>query len=281
MLTLDRNEIEKILSYFHLITGFRVAVMDLEYNEVAACPAELSEFCTELRKNPEADSICRACDKRAFEKAGREKGLHLYPCDFGLYEACVPLSDNGKTVGYMMVGQMLSSKSGSKELVKWKSSDYWTSLKDQDQLLERMPVIDYKNIKASANLMSVCASYLTFSGQVMEGRPDREKEMLEYIKKNYNRDISDREISEKFNISRTSYYNAVKKAFGKTKTEYINNLRVENAKRLLASTHLTVRDISAEVGFNDQNYFSRVFRKFTGESPANYRIKKRSPNKSG
>jgi len=273
MITLDRYEIERILSYFHLITGFRVSVTDLNYKELAACPSELCEFCTEIRKNPDADNVCRACDKKAFEKAQKERGLYLYPCDFGLYEAVTPLYDNNKIVGYMMLGQMLSSKSGSKELVMWKSENYWKSLKDRRELLDRMPVIDYKNIKASATLMNVCASYLTLSGQVRANNPSKEQKMLDYVTEHFKENFTDKEVCSMFDISRTAYFNTIKKTFGMTKTEYLNSLRAEEAKKLLASTHMTVKEISKNLGYNDQNYFARVFHKYTGVSPLDYRNK--------
>lgn len=275
MITLDRNEVERILSYFHLITGFRVSVFDLNHMEIAACPTFLSEFCSELRKNPQADKICRDCDKRAFKKAEEERGLYLYPCDFGLHEAVTPLYDNNKIVGYMMIGQMLSSKSGTKELVMWKSENYWKSLSDRRELLDRMPVLDNKNIKASATLMNICASYLTLTGKVLSKNQTEEQKMLDYVTHHFRENFTDQEICEMFDISRTTYFTAVKKAFGMNKTEYFNKLRVDEAKKLLASTHMTVREIAKDVGYNDQNYFTRIFKRHTGHSPLEYRAHQR------
>jgi two-component system response regulator YesN len=54
-------------------------------------------------------------------------------------------------------------------------------------------------------------------------------------------------------------------------TEYINMARIKKAKELLANTSLKVYEIAYEVGFNDQHYFSSVFKKIVGLSPTEYR----------
>ena len=53
--------------------------------------------------------------------------------------------------------------------------------------------------------------------------------------------------------------------------EYINERRVEEAKRLLLSTTKTVSEIACEVGFENISYFSTVFHKFTGLPPVDWR----------
>ena len=61
---------------------------------------------------------------------------------------------------------------------------------------------------------------------------------------------------------------------GKTPHEYLTDLRIKNAKKLLTSrkiSNYTVNEIAAFSGFRDAAYFSRTFKKFTGVSPADYR----------
>ena len=53
--------------------------------------------------------------------------------------------------------------------------------------------------------------------------------------------------------------------------EYLTLLRVERAKELLSSTSLTIREISAQVGYYDPGSFIRRFKQVTGETPLQYR----------
>jgi len=54
--------------------------------------------------------------------------------------------------------------------------------------------------------------------------------------------------------------------------EFINNLRIDEAKSYLANTSLPIKVIADRVGFNDPNYFSKVFKHITGTSPTMYRL---------
>ena len=53
---------------------------------------------------------------------------------------------------------------------------------------------------------------------------------------------------------------------------YLNEFRVEKARELLASTRLSVREVSVACGYSDANYFARVFKRVTGKTPSEYRI---------
>ncbi len=62
-----------------------------------------------------------------------------------------------------------------------------------------------------------------------------------------------------------------KSATGVALIDYVQNLRVESAKRLLESSDLPVDDISAQSGYEDASFFRRVFRRRTGVRPTEYR----------
>lgn len=52
---------------------------------------------------------------------------------------------------------------------------------------------------------------------------------------------------------------------------YLLNLRIKHAKKLLEESNLKIRQVAEESGFNDYHYFSKVFKKMTGVSAAQYR----------
>ena len=59
-----------------------------------------------------------------------------------------------------------------------------------------------------------------------------------------------------------------------TITEYISSVRIEHAKNLLATTSAPIGSIALNVGIDDANYFTRIFKKFVGMSPTEYRQSK-------
>jgi transcriptional regulator GlxA family with amidase domain len=62
-----------------------------------------------------------------------------------------------------------------------------------------------------------------------------------------------------------------KAAMGSTLIEHVQNLRVEEAKRLLETAQISVDEISAEVGYEDPAFFRRLFKRLTGLTPSEYR----------
>ncbi len=58
-----------------------------------------------------------------------------------------------------------------------------------------------------------------------------------------------------------------------TYTDFINKKRVENAKKLLASTSLQIQTVAQHCGILDVNYFTKLFKKYTGMTPGKFREK--------
>lgn len=78
-------------------------------------------------------------------------------------------------------------------------------------------------------------------------------------------------LMRELGISRTPLYNKIKALTGIGVNEYINNIRIQQAKKLLESTDKSITEISDTVGFTYQRYFSTIFKQITGISPSDYR----------
>lgn len=77
--------------------------------------------------------------------------------------------------------------------------------------------------------------------------------------------------SDKLNITNNTLSKAVKKEFAKTPTQLINEKIILESKKLLHLTFRSVKEIASELGFADEFYFSRYFKKSVGCSPKKYR----------
>jgi two-component system, response regulator YesN len=94
------------------------------------------------------------------------------------------------------------------------------------------------------------------------------KELMDF---NYYKEISLQEVADSIGVSAAHLSRVVKKELGKNFKEYIIDLRIENAKKLLVQTNYKVMDISKTVGYDNAEYFSRIFKRQTGFSPHDYR----------
>lgn len=91
---------------------------------------------------------------------------------------------------------------------------------------------------------------------------------IHYLHSNYSKSITISELADLAGLCASRYIYVFKKITGTTPKEYLIKFRLQKAKELMRDTNLTLRQISLIVGFEDQLYFSRVFRKYEGVCPS-------------
>jgi AraC-like DNA-binding protein len=92
-----------------------------------------------------------------------------------------------------------------------------------------------------------------------------------YIRENFMRKISLQEIAKASGLSPPYFSTVFKEEMGENLSSYLNRLRVEKAGHLLLETSHTLSEIAGSCGFEDQSWFSKIFKSFTGISPGKYR----------
>ena len=98
---------------------------------------------------------------------------------------------------------------------------------------------------------------------------------MSYVSSHYAENITVEDVASYVMKSKNYFSHLFKKETGVAFNEYLNRYRIEKAKRLLDSSLELAGEIGKMVGFNDERYFSIIFKKFTGETPTSYRKKKR------
>lgn len=92
-----------------------------------------------------------------------------------------------------------------------------------------------------------------------------------WFKKNFREDNAIQRVVELSGIPERTLKRRFKIATGSTLIDYVQNLRVEEAKRLLEGSKMAVDEISFEVGYEDPSFFRRLFKRRTGLTPSQYR----------
>ena len=93
----------------------------------------------------------------------------------------------------------------------------------------------------------------------------------DWLKENYKETNAIRRVVEHAAIPERTLKRRFKTATGTTLIEYTQNLRIEEAKRLLEGEQMPVDKISIEAGYEDQSFFRRLFKRLTGLTPSQYR----------
>lgn len=126
-----------------------------------------------------------------------------------------------------------------------------SSRKDMTRILEASPVDD-----------------LTLS---------EKKEMIDrYIVTNLIGKVSLSEVSEYIGMNRTYFCMFFRRHYGKGFADYLNDLRIEKASSMLRNPDIQISEIARECGFKTAPYFTRIFKKFRGMTPQEFRKKSRN-----
>ena len=114
--------------------------------------------------------------------------------------------------------------------------------------------------------------FAIFNGQ--KDHQDAEiKEAQQYIEKKYGEKIPVDGLAQTFAMSTRNFIRRFKTATSNTPSEYIQRVKVEVAKKAFESQPISVSQVMCHVGYNDPKAFRDIFRKYTGLSPNDYKLK--------
>ncbi|HHW47404.1 MAG TPA: response regulator [Clostridiaceae bacterium] len=128
---------------------------------------------------------------------------------------------------------------------------------------EAYAALDYKIIPGNSSV-----GY--FGDRELIGYRREIKDAIKYIKDNFNKDISVETASRELYISPSYLMFLFRKELNKTFNECLTDYRIYKAKELMKNTRYKIYEISESVGYDDEKYFSQVFKKVTGMSPSEY-----------
>jgi two-component system, response regulator YesN len=95
--------------------------------------------------------------------------------------------------------------------------------------------------------------------------------IVEYINNNYQEDIELKECAEKYHTNPSYVSRMFKKYYNVSFITYVNNIRIKKAQELLRDTELSIKEVAYKVGYNNLNYFYKVFKKNIGVTPNMYK----------
>ncbi|MEG0215564.1 MAG: response regulator [Hungatella sp.] len=100
---------------------------------------------------------------------------------------------------------------------------------------------------------------------------DKPEMILQYIHEHYMQDISMQDLARAMNYSEAYFCKLFKQNFHQNFTFYLTEYRIQEAKKLLEDPMINIKEIGRAVGYSDSNYFAKVFKRITGQSPTEYR----------
>jgi AraC-like DNA-binding protein len=144
------------------------------------------------------------------------------------------------------------------------------------EALERTGVDQFISLVGILNLLSQSDDYsylstIGFNGKIQSFDLHRLNRVLEYVMANFKNDIKLEDVASEANMSPTSFCRYFKNRTNKTVMQFINEIRIGYAHKMLVETQYNVEQICYECGFKNVSNFYEQFQKITGKSPLKYR----------
>ena len=267
---MKHDEIVAILCELHNISGFRVSLHGTDFEEIAAYPESRLPFCSAIQRSKKEYERCVACDSEACRRVEATGETLIYKCRYGLTEVICPLYNFGTLTGYIMMGQIGDEKIDTGALisaVQHLNSDGVSA----EELVKAIPIISADKLTSFVRIMTICAEYMTLTN-ALPSRSPRIPELAKiYMHEHLGEKITIKEMCRVLGCSKSALLTSFKNEYGTTLNGYLCEIRIDEAKRLLKSTNLTISAVADATGFYDQSYFSKVFSSKLGITPSDYR----------
>lgn len=135
--------------------------------------------------------------------------------------------------------------------------------------------------KASYSFVKIRSLFTALVIEILNSNEDRSRqsvfsvanlrEMNEYINKNIRYDLSPSDLAKQFNLNPDYFTRQFRRHFGCSPRAWLKNERINRARAQLSTTSDSIKEIAHSLGFGDQRFFSRQFKKATGKTPSEYR----------
>lgn len=270
ILNFEKEKLDEILVNLYNIAKVRTVIYNDAFEKIASYPEKSCMFCEMVKSYNETKTLCKKNDKEACTLCRDSDKIYIYKCHMGLVEAVAPIKMNDITIGYIMFGQIL--KTGENKGVIWKNAcERLGESGELEKAFEGLRVMSRKEIKSVANIMEMCTCYLWIKNLIGIDKGAKIYRVYDYINKNLSSDISVEILCTEFNMGRTILYKTFKKYYGVSIAKYIRKRRIEEAAKYLRENNSSVSDAAAFMGFDDYNYFSKIFKSEMGVSPSEYK----------
>jgi len=130
------------------------------------------------------------------------------------------------------------------------------------------------NIQAKVVFFKLIESLLISSQQCTQNKKSELMlQAVQYMHLRYNKPLSVTHISQYIGVERRRFAYLFERYTGMTPNHYLTSFRMKRSRELLRGQHYSVAEVAELVGYHDSFYFSRVFKKYNGVSPSDYRKK--------
>ena len=229
-------------------------------------------FCSLVKTDPNAWQKCIQCQQKVLKEYKKEFFFGM--CYAGVEEYVFFANDK---IFVSVSGYGINEEKAT-ERIEYLSREYFLDKESLLYVYKNGLKKEKENEEQLTTLIKPLCYMLNFLQFIILDIPERVEtksvlfdSMLNYVQFNFMNEITIRDIAQACACSQSTVCHVFKQYTGKSIKKYIDNLRINQAKRLLSTSDLPINRIAQLCGFSNINYFPTAFKKQIGISPTEYR----------
>ena len=293
--TFDLHFLEKLQNSISMATGMAIMTVDSCGIPVTS-GSGFCEFCKCVRNDDISGFYCQKCNATGKMEGVISKKPLIYRCHYSIVDIVIPIIVDGNYLGAVIAGQVKTQKKECPEFPEQilciKDAELQKTKEKFKEYYEQIPIYTNEQLELVANMLySFCYQFIDelllndkITDHEKEYSLENEKSTLpqvsnqiiaqaiEYIYSAKNQAVPLTKVAEYCHVSAPYFSLLFKRETGETYSIFVSKMKIEWAKEILQSTDLTIMEISDRLGFSEPGYFIKKFKKYTNETPMNYRI---------
>lgn len=263
-----RKEVQELLDIFTDLFDIRIAFFSSQGQELKVGKRRgLCKFCDLLRDKLAYEPICLDVDRKMRDRATTEKKMIHYQCHSGMTEAITPIYIEDNLIGFLMVGQFRTNQEPLKRTIRTK----WKDAVGTDELetaFLNTPYFAEEHAMNILKLFNVFVDHILYRHMIEFHGSNSVQPLVYFLQGHLEENLAISEGAKILMQSKSSLAHKFKNITGKSFKRYQIDLKLEKADEYFRNQpELTIREVAYRLGYEDPYYFSRLYKKYRGQSP--------------
>jgi AraC-like DNA-binding protein len=229
-----------------------------------------SRFCSIVQNTAGGLAKCKKTDCDKCEEAKKSEDTILYRCHAGLQEAIFPLKVRGRLVGYLMIGQFRTSDEVPAEFSAFNEE----TRKKLTEAFYELPCYPPEKFNCILAIFDILIDYFSVREFAVLRTDQLRSEIDRYIAQHISGNLKLSDMAKALGKSVSTISQFLRRNYATNFKELVTNAKLDIAEKFWQENpSASVAEAAAAAWFTDQFYFSRVFRKNRGITPACYRAR--------
>ena len=273
----NTDKLLRLVEDLQTFTGLKTSIFNGEGRDIQIFGGH-QDFCRLVNADSEGHRRCEACDAQAVQAASAARGVYRYRCHLGLCEVALPLYENGVPIAYLSFGQYLDEAPVERQWERTEAALDWYQgdMKALREAFWELRQYSFRETAAYAEILQALTAYILQEGIIRSAEYTDLQRLEMYLDQHYRESLTLKKIAADLHMGTTKLSQLARRLpGGGTVVQSVTARRINEARTLLLQGDAPISAVAETVGYNDYNYFTKVFKAETGFTPSAYRKEKR------